>query len=137
MALSLITALRNSLLTEISALADAGAAGATISLYTTPQPATANDAATGTLLATLTMSVTSFQAPVSGAMTANAITGDASADATGTAVYFRLEDSDSNTVCDGTVGLVASGADLELNTTSITAGIQVDITSMVLNADNV
>lgn len=128
MALGYLTALRNSRLDEITALMDAGAAGATLSIYDGTRPATGGTATT--LLATLTFSVTSFPAASAGAMTANSITDDSSADATSTATWFRVADSDANFVFDGDVG--TSGSDLNLNTTAITTGATVSVTSFVL-----
>jgi hypothetical protein len=50
------------------------------------------------------------------------------ADATGTAAFFRLFQDDGTTVVlQGSVG--TSGAELNLNTTSITTGVNVTITS--------
>jgi hypothetical protein len=67
-------------------------------------------------------------------MTANAITDDSSANATGTASWFRITDSAGNAVVDGDVG--TSGSDLNLNTVSITSGVQVSVTSLVLTDGN-
>lgn len=90
-----------------------------------------DSAATGTLLSTLPLSATAFGAWSAGSATANAITQDASAAATGTAGYFRALNSSSGAVIDGTVG--TSGADMILNSTAITVGATVDITSWVIN----
>lgn len=87
-------------------------------------------AASGTLLATLTCSDPAFGnagASSPGEAIAAAITGDTSADATGTAGYFRAFDGDGTAHWDGDCG--TSGADLNLNTTSITAGDPVEVTS--------
>lgn len=132
MALGYLAALRNSRLNEVTALMDAGAAGATLSIYDSTRPATGGAATT--LLATLTFSTTSFPAAASGTMTANAITSDTSADATSTATWFRVADSDATFVFDGDVG--TSGSDLNLNTVAITAGATVAITSFVLTEGN-
>ena len=132
MALAFVEALRNAQLDEVTAEIDAGAAGGLLRIYDGVRPATGG--ATTTLLAELTMSVTSFPAASGGTMTANTITDDSSANATGTATWFRIVDSDLNFVMDGDVG--TSGSDLNLNTTSITAGATVSVTSFVLNAGN-
>lgn len=60
-----------------------------INVYTGSQPATADTAATGTLLGTLTLSSDAFGASSSGTITANAITSDSAADASGTPGYIR------------------------------------------------
>ena len=60
--------------------------------------------------------------------TANAITSDTFAATGGTAAWFRAYKSDGTTVVmDGSVG--TSGADLNLNTTSIVTGATVSCTS--------
>ena len=101
-------------------------------IYDGTQAATA-DTAIGAqvLLAELTMNATAFGSSVAGVATANAITSDSSADATGTATWFRLLKSDGSTViCDGSVG--TSSADLVLNTTSIVSGAAVAVSSFTL-----
>ena len=114
---------------------DAGTA-AVINIYDGSVPADA-DASIGasTLLAQLTMSATAFGAAADdtpGAIaTASAITSDSSANATGTASYFRVLTQDAGTTCmQGTVG--TSSADLVLNTVSITLGSTVAITSFTV-----
>jgi len=131
MALGITATTRNNMLDELTALIDAGTAGF-LRIYDGTRPATGGTATT--LLAELTMNVTSFPAASSGAMTANAITGDTSANATGTATWFRITDSAGTAVVDGDVG--TSGSDLNLNTVAITSGVTVDVTSMVLTAGN-
>ena len=112
-------------------LIDGGAAAGTIQIRSGTQPADADDAATGTLLATLTFSDPAFgAASTAGVATASAITDDSSADATGTAAWARVLDSDSNTIFDCDVG--TSGATINLNTVSITAGATVSITSFTV-----
>ena len=134
MALGFTVLARNNELDEITALIDAGTAGS-LKIYDGTRPTNA-DTAVGaqTLLAQLTMNVTSFPSAAAGAMTANAITDDSSANATGTASWFRIESSAGAAVVDGDVG--TSGSDLNLNTTAITSGVTVSVTSLVLTAGN-
>lgn len=135
MAIGLTTAARNNRLDEITALIDGGAGAGLIRIYNGTRPANADTAVSGqTLLATATMSDPSFPAAVGGSMTANAITGDTSIDADGTASWFRVVDSNGNAVMDGNVG--TSGSDLNLNTVSFVTGGTFDITSFVLTAGN-
>lgn len=129
-------ATRNARLDLITTAVDAGAGAATISLYTAPQPATGVAVTTQTLLATLTMSDPSFPAAAAGVLTANAITDDVSADATGLCTWLRIRDSDSNFVIDGTAGALASGEDLELTNPNIQSGTTVSITSFTITEDN-
>jgi hypothetical protein len=114
--------------------------GGTLKIYNGTQPAGANTAvSTQTLLATLTLSSTAFgSASAAGSdgskvvtVTAATITGDTSADNTGTATWFRVLKSDGTTaVFDGSVG--TSGCDLNLATTSIVSGEEVDVTSFTI-----
>ena len=94
--------------------------GGKLRIYDGAQPATA-DTAVGAqvLLAELTFANPAFGAGVAGVATANAITGDPTADATGDANWFRALKSDGVTVVyDGTVG--AGGAfDCVLNSDAL------------------
>jgi hypothetical protein len=110
-------------------LCDAGAGAATLRIYDGTAPATADTALSGnTLLAQLTMSDPAFGAASNGVATASAITQDSSADATGTASFFRILDSNGTVIIQGTVG--TSGCDLNLNTVSLVAGAAVSVTSL-------
>jgi len=100
-----------------------------IRIYSGTQPATADTALSGnTLLAELRFANPASGAAVAGVITWSTITSDTSADATGTATFFRALKADGTTaVYDGSVG--TSGADLNLNSVAIQSGAQVDITS--------
>lgn len=99
-----------------------------IRIYTTPRPADADTAASGTILAELRYNATAFGAAVNGVATANAISEDTSANATGTAAWFRAFESDGTTaVFDGEVG--TSGADMNLNSVAISVGAAVQISA--------
>lgn len=105
-------------------------------IYDGSQPADGDVAiTTQTMLAELTMNATAFTGPAGTAsanqtLTANAITS-ATAAATGTATWFRLLKSDGTTkILDGSVGTSAS--DINLNTTSITSGGTVSVTSLTI-----
>lgn len=98
-------------------------------IYDGAQPTNA-DTAVGAqvLLAELRFGSTAFGAAVAGVATANAITQDSSADASGTATWFRVLKSDGTTVLwDGSVG--TSGANLNLNSAAISQGAAVSVTS--------
>lgn len=114
---------------------DAGTA-AVINIYDGTAPATADAALSGnTLLAQLVMSATAFGAATTAnpsVVTASAITSDSSADATGTASFFRiLTQSAGTVVAQGSAG--TSGCDLNLNTTAITSGSTVSITAATVS----
>lgn len=87
-------------------------------------------AAFGTLLAELDFSSTAFGAASAGTATANTITDDSSANATGTAAVCRIIDKNGSTVFEGTVG--TSGADINFNSVSITTGDRISISSMTV-----
>lgn len=134
MALAYSTTLRNAQLDAIDDAMNAGSAGATLKIYSGTRPATGAALSGNTLLATLTFSTTALGAASSGSITAASITSDSSADATGTAAWFRVEDSNSTFIMDGDCG--TSGSDLNLDTTSISAGATVSISSFVITAGN-
>ncbi len=80
-------------------------------------------------LATLTFAAEAFGDAAVGVATANTIVFDADADSTGTATKFIATDSNSLTIFEGTVGATGSGEDLELDSTTITTGDKVSVTS--------
>lgn len=132
MALGLADTLRNAMLDEFTTAVDAGAGAGLLRIYDGTRPAKGGTATT--LLAELTFSDPSFPAASSGAMSANTITADSSANATGTATWFRVVTSVAGFVCDGDVGL--SGSDLNLDNTSITTGQQVSCSQFDLTGPN-
>lgn len=76
---------------------------------------------TNVLLATLPLSNPAFgTCSGAGVMTAEAITDDASADATGTAAYGRFYTSGGACIAQGLVG--TSGSDMVINSTAVVAG---------------
>lgn len=110
---------------------------ALLRIYDGTQPTDA-DTAIGAqvLLAELTCGSPLASGASNGVLTLGSITQDSSANATGTAAWFRLVKADGTTVVmDGTVG--TSGSDLNLTSTSITSGVAVSVTSFVITAGNV
>jgi len=105
--------------------------GGTIRIYTAPQPASPDVAiTTQTLLASPTFGATAFAAAVAGVATANAITADPSAAASGTANWARFVTSGGATVYDGLVGTTpASSFSVRLASLTITATHAVAVTS--------
>ena len=105
--------------------------GGSILIYDGTQPATADTAiTTQTLLATLTFADPAFAAAVAGVATANAVTDDDDAAASGEATWMRALTSIGVAVFDGSVG--TSGADCNLSSISIIQHGQVSITSCTL-----
>lgn len=130
MALAYAVSVRNSALDTITTGAGASAL---LRIYDGTRPATGGAATT--LLAELTCNATFAPAASGGVLTLNAITQDSSANATGTATWFRIVKADGTThVMDGNVG--TSGSDLNLTTTSIVSGQPVSVTSFVITEGN-
>lgn len=130
MAIALSTTLRSARADVITSTAGTSAK---LRIYNGTRPATGGTVTT--LLAELTCSASAFAAAASsGVLTLNAITSDSSADATGTATWFRIVTSGNTFVMDGDVG--TSGSDLNLNSTSIVATGTVAVSSAVLTEGN-
>jgi len=129
MALAFATTLRNNRLDQITS--SVGASGL-LRIYDGTRPATGGAATT--LLAELTCNATFAPGAAAGVLTLNAITQDSSANATGTATWFRLTTSGGTAVVDGNVG--TSGSDLNLTTTSIVATQPVSCSSFTITEGN-
>ena len=117
-----------------NAIADAVAArcaGGTVQIRDGAQPATADTAASGTLLATCTFANPAFSAAAAGVATALPITQDASADASGTAAWFRVLALGGATVFDGSCG-VGSGFDCNVVSTAVVAAAPFPIASLII-----
>lgn len=106
---------------------------ATLNIITGAQPTETTDSDAGTVLASLTMSATAFANATNltsnGVATAaaNTITS-ATASNSGTAGHFNMASGTPTVIFMGNVG--TSSADLNLNTTSISSGDTVAVTSM-------
>ena len=117
-------------------LMDEGSLGGIVQGWTGAQPADPNAADVGTLLFTVTCSVTAFGGSTDAAPgalgTAATITDDTSADATGTVLYCRgssssVADTVLNSHIDGEAG--TTGADFNFNTVAIVSGATVSMTA--------
>lgn len=118
------TAMRDAMVTALTN----AIGGQTLSIYTGSQPATANDAATGTKLVDIT--INGFNTPASGSATLITSTPNTgTAVATGTAGWGRIVGGAGERI-DGTVG--TSGTDFTINSTSITNGATVTLTAMTV-----
>lgn len=122
--------------TVINALAATLNSGA-LRIYSSDS-ADPDSAATGTLLAELAFGSTAFQSATddgtNASCVANAITQDASANASGTAAHWRAFNSSGTMVLKGTVSGTGGGGELQLNNTSVVAGGIVSISSMTVRA---
>lgn len=134
MAIALTTAARNAGIGAIAALIDAGAGAGTIKVYTGASPGPNTGVGGATLLATFTLDATAaFGSPSTGVVTLDvspAITTTGAA--AGTAGFFRAADSTGASVLDGSVTATGGGGDLELNTTTVSVGLSLEITSGTL-----
>jgi len=130
MALAYSTTIRNAML---DAITTAAGNAALLRIYDGSRPATGGAATT--LLAELTCGTPFATSASGGVLTLGSITQDSSANATGTATWFRIVKSDGTThVLDGSVG--TSGSDLNLTTTSITSTQPVSVTSFTITEGN-
>ena len=130
MAIAYSSAIRNARMDAITTFVGANAL---LRIYDGTRPATGGTATT--LLAELACNATFAPGASGGVLTLNAITQDSSANATGTATWFRIVKSDGTThALDGSVG--TSGSDLNLTTTSIVATQPVSVSSFVLTEGN-
>lgn len=132
MTVGLTSTLRNARASLLRDAIDAGTGPGLFRVYDGTRPATGGTATT--LLAELTFSDPSAPNATGGVLTFSAITADASANATGTATWGRMVDSNGLFVADFSVG--TSAADFILNTTSITTGVQVSCTSATWTEGN-
>lgn len=109
-----------------TAIITAAGTGATIKLYTGANPTNADTGVTGTLLVTLTI------AGVLGTESAGVLTlgtvSSGTAGASGVAGYARFATSGGTALFDLT-SIGTSGADLNLNSTTITSGGTVSVSS--------
>lgn len=134
MTVGIVTTARNAMLDALNARINLGAGAGMLRIYDGTRPATGGAATT--LLAELTLSDPAAPAAASGVLTLSSITQDASANASGTATWFRIVDSDGNAVLDGSVTATGGGGDLQLVTTTIVATQPVQVTSFTITAGN-
>jgi hypothetical protein len=117
-------------------LLDGGAGAGYIEVRTGAQPASVGTAASGTLLATLTLSDPAFGNATSAnpaVATADTVTSDTNVDATGTAGWFRAYDSAGTAIIDGSVTATGGGGDMTFDTVSFVAGGTAALTSWTVS----
>lgn len=133
MAITLSTAVRNAIVDAVVALIDADAGAGTIKIYDGTKPAGPNTAiTTQVLLATFNLGVTSYGAAASGVATMAGTPLSTTGLAASTAAWFRIADNTGDPVLDGTCG--TSGQDLNLNTLTISVGVNIQVTSGTITA---
>ena len=134
MAIQLSTAVRNA---RLDAIETTAGTSAIIRIRTGAAPANCGTADSGTILAELTLP-SDWMANASGGTKALAGSWqDLSANNTGTAAHFRLYDS-AGTTChlQGTVTATGGGGDMEVSSTSFTAGQSFTINTFTLTDGN-
>jgi hypothetical protein len=126
MAAGYASGLRNA---QLDAITTYAGAGAKLRIYDGTRPATGGTATT--LLAEFTLG-SPFAPAASGGVLSPTLPSAVNAGATGTATWFRVVKADGTThVLDGSIG-----AEMTLNTASITSGLQVSITSWSITRGN-
>lgn len=132
MALQYSTTLRDNQLDQVESTTGTAAV---LRIYTGSAPATCADAATGTLLVEMTLPSDWMNAASNGSKTMLGTWEDTSANATGTAGYFRIWNSGVTTChIQGTCGM--GTGDLQLDNTSIATGQKVTVTTFTISAGN-
>lgn len=126
MAITTNTTFKNTILDGFDSAFNSG----TLEIRTGTAPGAGN-AATGTVLATITLPADALAAASGGTKGKNGTWQDASADATGTAAHWRM--TGGSNIVEGTVTATGGGGDMELDSTSITAGQTVTITSFTFS----
>jgi len=134
MAIQLSTAVRNA---RLDAIETTVGTSAIIRIRTGAAPANCGTADSGTILAELTLP-SDWMANASGGTKALAGSWqDLSANNTGTAAHFRLYDSAGSTChLQGTVTATGGGGDMEVSSTSFTAGQSFTINTFSLTDGN-
>jgi hypothetical protein len=127
--LRLSTTARNAAADAVVDLLDAGAAAGKIEIRSGSMPATPQTAASGTLLATVTLIDPAAGSAATGVATITdpvSVTGVAA----GTAGWARFMDSNNAAVMDTDVTATGGGGGIELSTTTISVGVAVDLASI-------
>ena len=106
-----------------------------LTISTGSVPASAATANTGLIVATMVLPSDWLSPPVGGSIALSGTWQDLSADASGTAGYFRLHNN-AGTIChmQGTVSATGAGGDMQLDNTNIGLGQQINITTFTITA---
>lgn len=133
MAIQLSVAARTA---RLDAIETTAGATAKLLIYTGAQPASCATAASGTLLATLTLPA-DWMANAGSGQKALAGTWTGTGSVGGTAGYFRINDN-AGTTChiQGSITATGGGGDMTLDNTSIANGQTITITSFTLTDGN-
>lgn len=130
MAVQYSVAARNA---QIDAIETAIGTAPTLEIRSGAQPANCAAAASGTVLATLVLPSDWIGAASAGVKSLLGVWSDASADATGTAAHYRINQG-ATCHMQGSVTATGGGGDITLQTVSITATQPISITAFTLTA---
>ena len=131
MAITLTSAAADAMSTALNTYINSGGA-AKLRIYGGSVPANPSASPSATVLATFDLNTPNPFTSSGGVLTLAGVPKTVSASAGGTANHFRiLLNNGTTTVLQGSVG--TSGADLILNTVTITSGVNVTITSGQIN----
>lgn len=132
MAFQLSVDVRNA---TLNAIETAIGASPVLTINSGTVPANCDTANTGTVLATVVLPADWFNDAGAGSITLQGTWQDLSADASGTAGYFRMHDS-GGTTChmQGTITATGAGGDMQLDNTNIATGQQINITAFTITA---
>lgn len=133
MAMQLSVAARNAML---DAIETAAGAAAKLQIRSGAQPANCAAAATGTLIAEMTLP-SDWMAAASGGTKALAGSWTGTASATATAAHYRIVDN-AGTTCheQGNITATGGGGDMTLDDVTVESGQTITITSKTLTAPN-
>lgn len=133
MTVNLSTAVRNA---ELDTIETTVGTAPQLLIYSGTKPTACSTAASGTLLATLTLPSDWMAAAASGSK-AKTGTWSGTGSAAGTAGYFRIMDS-TGTTChlQGAITATGGGGDMTLDNTSIASGQTITVNSFTLGAGN-
>mgnify|MGYP005993460741 CR=1 FL=1 len=126
------TTLRNNRMNAVTTAVNASGQ-ATLEMFSGTRPSFGGTA--GALLVTLNMNTTPFGASVAGKITANTIEPE-EAVADGTAQWFRISTGSGTAIIDGDIGLVGSGADIEMTSVTVSTGLIVALSSLSITEGN-
>lgn len=130
MAIIISTAARNMAADAALALIDGGDGDGILRIYDGSRPAGPGTAvSTQNLLAEVTLNSPAFGSADNGVATLDATSLSTTGITNGTATWFRVLDADEVAVLDGSVSATGGGGDLQLNTTTISTGLTVEITN--------
>ncbi len=124
MAIDLKNTSANDLLDRYDTLFPAGA----ILEMRSGAPPGAENAATGTLIASITLPATPWAAAAAGSKAKSGTWSDPSADAAGTLAHYRLKNAGDTHREEGTITATGGGGDMTVDNTSVAAAQVVTIT---------